>query len=98
MCDAGGGLAEIFDWASHPALGVPSPSWGRYLLEAAHHNIHRHVSEAHLQRYLYEFDFRHSNRAKVGVNDEMRAEGALRGIVGKRLTYRRTNQGSQAQA
>jgi transposase-like protein len=49
-----------------------------------------HISEKHLHRYLAEFDFRYSNRSKLGVDDEKRTERALRGIVGKRLTYRRT--------
>lgn len=49
---------------------------------------YHHVSEQHLNRYLAEFNFRHSNRAKLGVEDEQRATNALRGIVGKRLTYR----------
>jgi hypothetical protein len=35
------------------------------------------------------FDFRYSNRAKLGVNDAERATLALKGICGKRLTYRR---------
>ena len=47
-----------------------------------------HVSEAHLHRYLAEFDFRWSNRQAIGVNDADRTANALRGIVGKRLTYR----------
>ena len=46
-----------------------------------------HVSEAHLARYLAEFDFRYSNRADMGVTDAMRAAEAVRGVVGKRLTY-----------
>lgn len=46
------------------------------------------MREQHLNRYLAEFNFRHSNRAKLGVEDEQRATNALRGIVGKRLTYR----------
>ncbi len=45
------------------------------------------VSEAHLGRYLAEFDFRYSNRIKLGVDDTMRAAKLLRGIEGKRLTY-----------
>jgi transposase-like protein len=49
-----------------------------------------HISEKHLHRYLAEFDFRYSNRAKLGVDDTKRTERALRGIQGKRLTYRRT--------
>lgn len=53
---------------------------------------YHHVSEAHLQRYLAEFDFRYSNRERLGVNDAMRVEKALKGIKDKRLTYRRTNE------
>lgn len=49
-----------------------------------------HVSEAHLHRYLAEFDFRHSNREKLGINDVERSEIALRGFKGKRLTYETT--------
>lgn len=52
---------------------------------------YQHCGEQHLQRYLAEFDFRQNNRAKLGIDDETRAATALKGIVGKRLTYRRTN-------
>jgi transposase-like protein len=45
-------------------------------------------AEKHLHRYLAEFDFRHSNRVKLGVDDAERADRALRGVKGKRLTYR----------
>lgn len=51
--------------------------------------IYQHCGSQHLQRYLREFDFRYTNRAACGVNDDDRAELALRGIAGKRLTYRR---------
>lgn len=54
--------------------------------------VYQHCSEQHLHRYLAEFDFRYSNRTALGVSDAERAEKALKGIVGKRLTYRRTNQ------
>jgi transposase-like protein len=50
--------------------------------------IYQHCSERHLHRYLAEFDFRYSNRVARGVHDEARTERALRGIVGRRLTYR----------
>jgi len=50
-----------------------------------------HVSQQHLQRYLAEFDFRYNNRAALGVDDQPRAERVLRGISGKRLTYRSAN-------
>jgi transposase-like protein len=49
------------------------------------------VSEKHLQRYCTEFDFRWNTRQSQGFNDVMRADAALKGIVGKRLTYRRIN-------
>jgi hypothetical protein len=39
-----------------------------------------------------EFDFRYSNRVRLGVDDEERTDRALEGIVGKRLTYRTTRQ------
>lgn len=48
------------------------------------------VSEAHLGRYLAEFSFRYSNREKLGIDDVSRAEIALQGVKGKRLTYRTT--------
>ena len=50
--------------------------------------IYQHCSEKHLHRYLAEFDFRYSNRVALGVNDVARADRTLKGIVGKRLTYR----------
>ena len=53
---------------------------------------YHHVSEKHLQRYVTEFDFRFSNRVSLGVNDTERASNLLRGVVGKRLTYRTTAQ------
>jgi transposase-like protein len=53
--------------------------------------IYQHCAERHLHRYLAEFDFRHNHRIKLGVNDGMRANAALLGVVGKRLTYRTTH-------
>ena len=41
-----------------------------------------------MHRYLAEFDFRYSTKA---ANDSERADPILKGIVGKRLTYRRIN-------
>jgi hypothetical protein len=38
---------------------------------------------------LAEFDFRYNNRVALGVDDYERAEKLAKGIVGKRLTYRR---------
>lgn len=54
--------------------------------------VYQHCAEKHLHRYLAEFDFRYSNRVALGVDDIARADRALKGIVGKRLTYRTPNQ------
>ena len=53
---------------------------------------YQHCAEKHLHRYLAEFDFRYNNRIALGVNDLARADSTLKGIVGKRLTYRTANQ------
>jgi transposase-like protein len=53
--------------------------------------IYQHCKEKHLHRYLAEYDFRYNNRIALGVDDIMRADAALKGIVGKRLTYRTVN-------
>jgi transposase-like protein len=50
--------------------------------------VYHHVSEAHLYRYAAEFDFRYNRRSGLGVSDTERAADAVRGIAGKRLTYR----------
>jgi transposase-like protein len=54
--------------------------------------VYQHCSEKHLHRYLAEFDFRYSNRIRLGIDDVERTERAIKGIVGKRLTYRTTPQ------
>jgi transposase-like protein len=58
--------------------------------------VYQHCAEKHLHRYLAEFDFRYSNRIAVGVDDYRRAEIAAKGIVGKRLTYRRPHSKTNA--
>ena len=63
------------------------------ILKRGIYGVYHHVSEAHLNRYLAEFDFRYSNRAGLGVNDAYRAEKAIIAMKGKRLTYRRTDEG-----
>jgi transposase-like protein len=48
-----------------------------------------HKCEAqHLARYVAEFEFRFNNRIALGINDKTRAEALLKGVEGKRLTYR----------
>lgn len=53
--------------------------------------VYQHCGHQHLNRYLAEFDFRYSNRARMGVNDSQRADILLKGVVGKRLTYKTIN-------
>jgi len=59
--------------------------------------VYQHCQERHLHRYAAEFDFRYSNRAALGINDVERTERAIRGIIGKRLTYKKPrNEASKA--
>jgi transposase-like protein len=60
------------------------------ILKRGVYGVYQHVSEAHLHRYLAEFDHRYNNREKLGVNDVERAARALKGAKGKRLTYQTT--------
>jgi len=70
------------------------------ILKRGLYGIYQHVSEEHLKRYLAEFDFRYNNRIKLGVDDVTRADRALDGVKGRRLTYQTTrgSGGAQAQA
>jgi transposase-like protein len=91
--------------------GAVNHSLGEYVRGDAHTNTienyfsilkrgiigtYHHVSQQHLKRYLAEFDFRHNERMALGVDDSERATKALKGIVGKRLTYRRTDNAEAA--
>ena len=49
--------------------------------------VYQHCGEQHLHRYLAEFEFRYNHRVSNGTDDRARADLALAGIVGKRLTY-----------
>ena len=53
---------------------------------------YQHCAKHHLHRYLAEFDFRYNHRSANGVEDGERAVLALRGVKGKRLTYRGSDQ------
>jgi transposase-like protein len=63
------------------------------ILKRGMRGIYQHCSEKHLHRYLAEFDFRYNNRIALGVNDQARADQAILGVVGKRLTYRTAHSG-----
>jgi transposase-like protein len=49
--------------------------------------IYQHCGEQHLHRYLAEYEFRYNHRSANGFEDRQRSAEALKGIVGKRLTY-----------
>ena len=52
--------------------------------------VYQLCGEAHLPRYLAEFDFRYNRRAKLGISDAERTIDAIRGAAGKRLMYSQT--------
>jgi transposase-like protein len=54
--------------------------------------VYQHCGEKHLHRYVAEFDFRYSNRSKLGVEDAERAAKIVCGAKGKRLMYRRPDE------
>jgi transposase-like protein len=60
--------------------------WG--LFKRGMRGVYQHCAEKHLHRYLAEFDFRYNNRVRLGIEDSERADLALAGVKGKRLTYR----------
>ena len=62
---------------------------GRFsLMKRAVYGTHHSISEAHLPRYLAEWDFKYNTRK---INDGERAALIAKGIEGKRLTYRPIN-------
>ena len=60
-----------------------------FILKRGVIGTYHHWSAAHMHRYLAEFDFRYSTKNET---DKERADKSLKGIAGKRLTYRRTDQ------
>ena len=55
--------------------------------------VYHHVSAQLLKRYLAEYDFRYNERSGLNVTDAERATKAVKGVVGKRMTYQQTNAG-----
>jgi transposase-like protein len=60
------------------------------------HGVYQHCGEAHLHRYLAEFEFRFNNRSKLGVEDAERTARAVKGAAGKRLTYHQSRPATDA--
>lgn len=58
--------------------------------------VYQHCGEAHLHRYLAEFDFRYNRRSAVGIEDAERAQDVAKGAGGKRLMYRSPNEAPHA--
>jgi transposase-like protein len=96
------------EFASHQAV---RHSAGEYVRGEVHTNtvegyfsifkrgmkgVYQHCGEAHLFRYLAEFDFRYNNRSGLGVEDTERTAKVIQQAGGKRLTYRRTNEAEVA--
>jgi transposase-like protein len=95
-----GGSRVASEFARHQSV---NHSIGEYVRGDAHTNTiegyfsilkrgitgtYHHVSPQHLKRYLAEFDFRYNERAALGVEDAELMAKSVKGIVGKRLTYR----------
>ncbi|MGH6925498.1 MAG: IS1595 family transposase [Propylenella sp.] len=82
---------EYVRWQDGEAIHTNSAEGFFSIFKRGMKGIYQHCAEKHLHRYLAEFDFRYNNRVAVGVDDAARADAALRGFVGKRLTYRTIN-------
>ncbi len=63
------------------------------LLKRGVYGTFHSLSEAHLHRYLAEFDFRHNTRA---LSDAERGDELLKGAKGKRLMYHQPRQAAHA--
>jgi transposase-like protein len=89
------------DFAEHGAVKHMAGEYGRgdihtntvegyfSIFKRGMKGVYQHCGKQHLHRYATEFEFRYNNRVAHGVHDAERASIALRGIEGKRLTYRR---------
>lgn len=88
------------EFASHETVNHTEDEWVRgnvhtntiegyfSIFKRGMRGVYQHCSEHHLSRYLDEFSFCYSYRVKLGYDDATRAELAIRGAEGKRLTYR----------
>ena len=63
------------------------------LLKRGVYGTFHSLSEAHLYRYLAEFDFRHNTRA---MSDAERGDELLKGAKGKRLVYQQPREAANA--
>jgi len=68
-------------------IGINSAEGYYSVFKRGMKGIYQHCKEKHLHRYVAEFDFRHSNRSALGVEDMERAKRIIAGAANKRLTY-----------
>ena len=98
VTDGSGLYYDLDEEYTHAFVDHSKGQWGRgeihtntiegffSIFKRGMRGIYQHCGEQHLQRYLFEFDFRYNHRK---IEDAERAAKALQGITGKRLTYRR---------
>ena len=77
--------------AEDPTVHINTVEGSFSIFKRGMKGVYQHCARKHLPRYLAEFDFRYSNRKALGVDDVTRADEALRGVRGKRLTYQRVS-------
>ena len=106
--DAGYYRRARHDFESHETVSHRQEEWARgdvctntvegfySIMKRGLHGVYQHVGSQHLHRYIAEFDFRYTNREATGCDDTARFEKSIPGIVGKRLTYRRTRRNEEA--
>jgi hypothetical protein len=63
------------------------------LMKRAVFGTHHSISEAHLPRYLSEWDYKWNSR---NISDTERAAAAVKGAEGKRLQYRQPREATHA--
>lgn len=72
----------------NPAIHTNTVEGSFSIFKRGMKGVYQHCGEHHLHRYLAEFEFRYNNRVANGFDDRQRAVESLKGIVGKRLTYK----------
>jgi transposase-like protein len=94
-------VRQFKDYLGHGTVAHASGEYGRgrihtntvegyySIFKRGMRGVYQWCAPKHLHRYVAEFDFRYSNRIALGCDDLERADRMLRGVVGKRLTYRR---------
>ena len=85
--------AEEYVRRNEPTVHINTIEGYFSLFKRGMRGVYQHCAPKHLHRYLAEFDFRYGYRVGLGVDDQQRAQIALSGVAGRRLTYRPTRSG-----